>query len=192
METRLFGHIEIDESQVITFMSGLPGFEDLNRFVLIVLEKTRPFFWLQALDRDIALPLISPFDIEQNYAPVIDDSCLADLELAREEDLLVFAVAVIPAEVQQMTANLAAPILVNIANNRGCQVLTEDDRYKIRQPIYAAVCSRMQDHGDLSGQQENAGPAGQQEEADLSGQRDQTDLSGQWEEAEHAGHHETA
>jgi flagellar assembly factor FliW len=179
----LFGHIEIDESQVITFPGGLPGFEDLNRFVLIVLEKTRPFFWLQALDRDIALPLISPFDIEPDYAPVIDDSCLADLNLAREEDLLVFAVAVIPAEVQQMTANLAAPILINIANNRGCQVLTEDDHYKIRQPIYAAVCSRMQDQGDLSGRSENAGPAGQQEEADLSGQQ---------EEAEHAGHHETA
>lgn len=151
METRLFGTIETDDSQVIIFPDGLPGFEDLTRFVLIVLEQTRPFIWLQALERDIALPLVSPFDIEPEYAPAIDDACLTGLQLAREEDLLVFVVAVVPPEVQQMTANLAAPVLINIANNRGCQALTEDDHYSVRQPIYAAICQRLQEGTEHAG-----------------------------------------
>ena len=113
METRIFGKIEVDPERIITFERGIPGFETLTRFVLVVTEQTRPFVWLQAVDQDIALPLVSPFDIREDYAPEINDRDLQGLVINREEDLMVYAVAVIPPEVQLMTANLAAPILIN-------------------------------------------------------------------------------
>jgi flagellar assembly factor FliW len=148
LTTRIFGKISIDEDQVLIFRQGLPGFEALRRFALVDLEQTRPFIWLQSLERDVALPLISPFAICADYAPEIDDSVIADLDIRREEDLLVYAVVVIPPDVRQMTANLAAPILINMASNQGRQAIVEDDRYPIRQPVFAAVCAGQQEDPD--------------------------------------------
>jgi len=145
MDTARFGIIDIQEEQKIHFLQGLPGFEELNRFVLIGLDQTRPFLLLQALDADIALPVVSPFDILHDYAPVIEESQIRALELAREEDLLVLAVSVIPPEVQFMTANLAAPVLINLANNRGIQAVLDDDRYQTRHLIYAEICKMLQE-----------------------------------------------
>lgn len=144
IKTSTFGNLEIDEEKIITFREGIPGFENLKRFIVVILDQTKPFFWLQAIDDDISLPLISPFDILQDYSPIIDDQVFADLGLVREEDLLVLNVAVIPREVTRMTANLAAPILINIAANVGRQVLTEGGEYQIRQPIFESVCRLMQ------------------------------------------------
>jgi flagellar assembly factor FliW len=35
LETRYFGELEIDESKIISFDEGLPGFEEVRRFVMI-------------------------------------------------------------------------------------------------------------------------------------------------------------
>ncbi len=149
--TKTFGELDISEEKIIMFQDGLPGFEHLKRFILLILDQTRPFLWLQAVDEDVSLPLISPFDILADYSPEIDDQVFKDLELDREEDLLVLAVSVIPREVAKMTANLAAPVLINITKNFGRQVLTEGSDYEIRQPIFESVCQIMQgekDHAD--------------------------------------------
>ncbi len=144
IKTSTFGTLEIDEDKIITFADGIPGFEELTRFIVVILDQTKPFFWLQAIDEDISLPLISPFDILKDYSPVVDDAVFADLGLENEEDLLVLAVSVIPPEVTRMTANLAAPILINIAANVGRQVLIEGGEYQIRQPIFDLVSKYMQ------------------------------------------------
>lgn len=156
MDTARFGIIEIHEEQMIHFLKGLPGFEELNRFVLIGLDQTRPFLWLQSLDADIALPVVSPFDIMHGYDPVIEESQIQALDLEREEDLLVLAVTVIPPEVQLMTANLAAPLLINLANNLGVQALLEDDRYLTRHPIYAAIREKLQEDANHVGHHETS------------------------------------
>lgn len=163
MDTARFGIIDIYEQQMIHFQKGLPGFEELNRFVLIGLDQTRPFLWLQSLDADIALPVVSPFDIMDGYAPVIEDSQIQALDLERDEDLLVLVVSVIPPEVQLMTANLAAPVLINLANNQGVQALLEDDRYPTRHPIYGAICEKLQEDTNHVGHHETSrriNPAG--------------------------------
>lgn len=144
IKTTTFGDLEIDEEKIITFREGIPGFENLKRFIIVILDQTRPFHWLQAIDDDISLPLINPFDVVADYAPVVDDQIFAELGLEREEDLLVLAVSVIPREVTRMTANLAAPILINIKTNVGRQVLTDGGEYQIRQPIFETVCRLMQ------------------------------------------------
>lgn len=146
--TRIFGKITINPDQVLQFPEGLPGFETLRRFTLVDLEQTRPFVWLQSLEQDVALPLISPFMIQPDYSPDINDDAIAEMDLEREADLMVYAVVVIPPDVSRMTANLAAPVLINMKNNRGCQVIVEDDRYPIRQPIFAAVYAGPKEDSD--------------------------------------------
>lgn len=144
IKTSTFGNLTINEDKIIIFKDGIPGFEDLKRFFIVILDQTKPFHWLQAVDEDIALPVISPFEINKGYSPVVDDAIFEELKLEREEDLLVLAVSVIPPDVTRMTANLAAPILINIAANLGKQVLIEGSDYQIRQPIFETVCGLMQ------------------------------------------------
>jgi flagellar assembly factor FliW len=49
--------------------------------------------------------------------------------------VLVYAIVVIPEDVRKMTANLAAPVLINTMNNRGKQVTLEKGNYMIRHYI---------------------------------------------------------
>ncbi len=143
LNTKRFGEIEVSEDKIIHFKEGILGLEHLKRMVVIILEQTKPFYWLQAIDEDISLPVISPFEIDSEYSPVIDDSVFEKIHLKNESDLLVLSVAVIPDDIKRMTANLAAPILINIADNFGCQVLIEKGDYDIRYPIFKAVYEKM-------------------------------------------------
>lgn len=145
LHTSTFGELDVQEEKIIIFKDGIPGFEELKRYVIIILEQTRPFMWLQAVDEDMSLPVLSPFDLDNSYSPIVDDSVLSELKIEREEDLLVLVVSVIPQEVTKMTANMAAPILINTTCGYGRQVLSEGSDYQIRQPIFDIVSEKM--HG---------------------------------------------
>jgi flagellar assembly factor FliW len=147
LNTKLFGEITVEQDKIIKFESGLPGFENLREFLLVIIEQTKPIFWLQAIEEDIALPVISPFDVDPAYSPTIDDEVFNDISLDKEEDLLVLAVARIPEELSLMTANLAAPILINSVAGKGCQVLAEGDDYQIRQPVFEVLLKKSEEDG---------------------------------------------
>jgi len=156
IKTRRFGEIDISEDKIITFKEGLPGLEYLKKFIIIILEQTKPFYWLQAVEDDVSLPVISPFDIDKDYSPIIDDVVFEDLELEDEKDLLVLSVAVIPSDINKMTANMAAPILINIAKNIGKQIIIEEGDYQIRQPIFEAVFKKIEGGKSYAGSDEKA------------------------------------
>lgn len=145
LNTRRFGEIEISEERIIAFNEGIPGFEHLKRFIVILLDQTKPFYWLQAIDEDISLPVISPFDVNPEYSPMIDDSVFNELELEREEDILVLNVAVIPDDMTKMTVNLAAPVLINVAKNLGKQIIIEGGEYQMRYNIFEIVMKLLKE-----------------------------------------------
>jgi flagellar assembly factor FliW len=143
-QTRRFGQIEVPEEKVIRFQNGIPGLECMSRSILIKVEETVPFYWLQSVvDGEIALPVINPLIIDATYSPSVEDSVFEELELERDEDLLVVNVAVIPKEVSKMTANMAAPLLINIDKNVGRQIILDNAAWQMRQPIYEAVCRNL-------------------------------------------------
>ncbi len=152
IDTGRFGPIEIDEKKIITFREGVPGFEPLHYFAVINMEESRPIYWLQATDDPlVALPVVDPFLVVENYSIDISDEDIADLKIEREEDLLLLVVTVIPDEVEKMTANLAAPILINIREGFGKQIVIDSKEYPIRYPIFEAM------YKVLKGAEENAG-----------------------------------
>ena len=145
LQTSTFGELDVQDEKIIIFKDGIPGFEELKKYVIIILEQTKPFMWIQAVDEDISLPVLSPFDIDNSYSPVIDDATLEVLDIQNEKELLVLVVTVIPQEITKMTANMAAPILINTRTGYGRQVLAEGNDYQIRQPIFDIVSLKM--HG---------------------------------------------
>jgi flagellar assembly factor FliW len=155
--TRRFGQIEVPENKIVRFADGIPGLECMKRSILIKVEETLPFYWLQSVeDGDVALPVINPLSFEKSYSPSVEDSVFDELALDREEDLLVVTVAVIPQDITKMTANMAAPLLINIEKNIGKQVILDNATWPMRYPIYDAVCLMLKEGLDCASSDQKA------------------------------------
>ena len=142
MTTGRFGEIEIEDGKILHFVEGLPGLEWLRRFTLISSEETKPFLWFQSVEgEDVALPVINPLLLFPDYTPWIPEQVFTEMEIKADEDVLLLVVVVIPQDVKRMTANLLSPIVVNIKNNEGRQVILENSKYELRQPIFDLVAA---------------------------------------------------
>ena len=139
LETR-FGTSEIDESKIISFPSGLPGFEELHQFIIIESGNTKPIYWLQSAENEhIALPVIISFAILSDYNINIRENELEDLNVESKNDLLILNVVVIPEDIKKMTVNLAAPIVINARCGIGKQIIIDAAELSLRYPIYEEI-----------------------------------------------------
>src|SRR4028118_261311 len=68
IETTRFGTVSAVSDALLTFASGLVGFEDLRRFVAVPHEADSPFVWLQSAERpDLAFLLLPPEFVFPGY-----------------------------------------------------------------------------------------------------------------------------
>lgn len=137
LKTKHFGEINIDETRIVTFEEGIPGFEELKRFaVLYNGDEASPFRWLQCVDDgQIAFVVTNPFAIVADYDIEIPEEVTDNLDIERLEDVMVLSIVVVPDDINEMTINLKAPIVINTKNNRGIQVILDTDRYSVRHYI---------------------------------------------------------
>ena len=138
IDTRHFGLIEINEETILDFPEGIPGFEDVNQFVLLGQEEDdSPFLWLQGVDNtDLAFAVIDPRVIKLDYVVDVEDAEVEILGIRDTEKVLMYAIVVVPEDISQMTANLKAPILINADNNKGKQVVMVHEDYPIKYRIF--------------------------------------------------------
>lgn len=141
INTFRFGEVNIDDNTIISFKDGIYGFEDLKKFAIINCTETNPIYWLQSIeDGDIALPVIDPFIIKDDYVIDVDDKELESIGTEKEEDIIVYNVVVLPKDITKITVNLVAPIIINISNNQAKQVILglEQDN-AIKYPAFAPL-----------------------------------------------------
>lgn len=137
IESKRLGAIEILDDEEIEFVSGLKGFEELKKYILIPMGESSKFFWLQSLeDTEVALSCMNPLEICSDYSPIIDEETLNLIGVADENDILVINTVSIPGDIKHATVNLAAPIIINTANNKAVQVVLQDDKYPVRHNIF--------------------------------------------------------
>lgn len=137
--TNLFGEVLVDDSKVINFVQGIIGFPDLKKFMLIHDSEgtDKKISWLQSIDEpSFALPVIDPLAVDGDYNPQIEDELLKPLEIRNFEDILVVTTVTVPADIEKMTSNLKAPIIINAENLRAAQIIVEDEKYVVKYPIY--------------------------------------------------------
>lgn len=138
--TRDFGRLEIDQSDIIKFSSGLPGFSDLKEFILLPLAKESPFIIMQSIkNSDVAFVTIEPGDLIQNYEFEINDKTEKNLKIDNLDNLLVLNIITLKDKIKNSTANLSAPIVINLEEKLGKQVILDDQRYQVRYQIFAAA-----------------------------------------------------
>ena len=138
VETTRFGVLEMDESSIVRMPSGPLGFEEQTTFCLIQHRPDTNFRWLQSVDEPaLAFVVVDPAEFFEGYAIEISDADAEELELEREDEALVLVVLTIGAGCEQITANLAAPIVINSKTLIGSQVVLQDDRYGVRHVLAA-------------------------------------------------------
>lgn len=141
LESARFGEIEIDDKKIITFPHGIPGLESATRYALIRHDKTNPISWLQAVDDPyVSLPVVEPFLVLPDYEFNISDADAGELSVNKRDDLHIVNVVVIPEKLENMTVNLAAPILINIRMNLGKQIIFDRKNYQVQYPAFEAIC----------------------------------------------------
>lgn len=120
----------------IIFEKGIPGFEDYKYFNVNPIKDNERFYSIVSKEDDnIGFISISPFDIKTDYEIDLDDEFIQDLEIKNEKDVLVLALITLGKTLKDSTANLKAPIIINIKNNRGRQLILQDDKYKIKEKL---------------------------------------------------------
>lgn len=135
--TKYFGKKEINESKIITFSEGLPGFEERTKFVLLEHSSAEPIYWLQSIeDEKLAFATIIPQDFYSDYTIDLNSYDVAVLDLKSPEEALVLAILVVPADPTQMTVNLQAPLVINKNKHLGKQVILGNQAYKIKHYLF--------------------------------------------------------
>jgi flagellar assembly factor FliW len=136
VKTTRFGEIDIDEKDVITLPAGIIGFPELKQYVLLDHDNDSPFKWLQALeDGAIAFVLINPLLFKPDYLVEVNEGEVQDLEIENEEDAVVSVIITMPSDPQKMTANLKAPVIFNLKNHKGRQIILNTSEYTTRHNI---------------------------------------------------------
>ncbi len=138
LTTKHFGEIEIDDSKILNFEDGVPGFEDAKKFILLKDEKDEDnlFYWIQSIDDgDLAFALIDMLKVMPDYDPMVPIEELSALGDFENKDLVNYNILVIPEDVKEMTANLLAPIVINNATKKGKQIISTND-YEVKYKIF--------------------------------------------------------
>ena len=134
-----FGDIEFAKEDVIHFDDGMIGFQKLSDYVVVHSKPGSPYRWLQSVQEPkLAFLMSVPESFVEEYAPEISDSEAKSLDLEPETPHLVLVTTTIPVgEPQLATANLAAPVIINLETRKAKQVILEDEAYTIRYPIFS-------------------------------------------------------
>lgn len=146
IETRLFGKITIEDEKLITFPEGIVGFPFLNQFALIhdADNENAPIMWLQSMDEPaFAMPVIEPHLVASDYNPTVNDEYLAPVGELAQDQIYTLVTITVPPEIEKMSVNLKAPIVINMENNKAVQIIVEDD-FQVKHPIYETLKKRKE------------------------------------------------
>ena len=150
-KTRLFGTIDISDDKIIVLENGMIGFPDMRHFALIFdadKESSSKIKWLQSMDEpEMAFPVMDPTFIKKDYSPAINEEILKPLGKLTEENTFVLTTVTVPRELERMSINLKAPIIINSETNKGAQIIVEDDM-PVKYMIYDLLKSRKEKAGE--------------------------------------------
>lgn len=132
LQTKFEETVKINESDILHFKQGLPGFEDEKKFVLIPINGT-PFSIMQSVQTtDLAFVTTDPFMFFKDYDFELHHSIQDQLEIKEPEDVAVQVILTISDPFENSTANLQAPVIINRKKYVGKQVVLNHLNYQTR------------------------------------------------------------
>jgi flagellar assembly factor FliW len=134
-QTTRFGEFTVAEETLIVFPGGVVGFPGEERFV--ILEHKQPFCWLHSVDNpSLAFVVVEGGEFGQHYdfnLPVGDPR----IDLKMEDEAAVLVIVTFRNAPGTTTVNLKAPLVINLRNRKGIQVILDDPKFSTRTPLWS-------------------------------------------------------
>jgi len=137
--TTRFGELEFPDEVVMTFPEGVLGFPQDVQFILLEHDaEGSPFKWLQSLDNpDLAFIILDPLSVDPRYNFEIDRDTERVIGTAQAAQCAVMSIVNVPHDRPiQMTANMKAPLVVNVETRLGRQVILGTQAFSINAPVF--------------------------------------------------------
>lgn len=136
IETKYLGEIEISDDKIVHFESGIPGFEDEKKFILLDIADNIIFQILQSVEtKELAFFVVNPYILFEDYSIKLNENIIESLDIKEENDVAVLTVMTIKEPFSNSTVNLKAPLIINLKNKRAKQYILNDDTYSMRVTI---------------------------------------------------------
>ena len=134
IETSRFGQLEVDEERLITFEEGILGFPEQHEYALIQTGEGSGFYWLQAVSTpELAFVVCDPRLFVADYQVPVK---LEELQTIGLTDPGTAQVFIIVNKVNDLlTGNFQGPLVINVENRHGRQLVLSDKRYSTRHPL---------------------------------------------------------
>jgi flagellar assembly factor FliW len=139
LSTLKFGVVTFKNTDVITFVRPIIGFNDLARYFVISRQESEPFKWLQCVDDpSICFVILDPKLV---YADYVVDIGLHDVRQLggsdKVSDYLIYGIVSVPkGHPEQMSINLQGPIIINVKNLKAIQMVLNNPGYEIRYSLF--------------------------------------------------------
>lgn len=134
--SKVHGEVQYEKDNVITFNKGIPGFEELKKFILLDLEEYEPFKLMQSLEDDeISLIVTSPYEFFKDYEFKLGEETINNLNIDSPEQVMVLTTITLNSDVKKITTNLQGPIIINTSNKFGEQIVLDNSKYKVKSPL---------------------------------------------------------
>lgn len=131
-----FGNIEVKDECIFSLPHGLPGFGNETKFALLAPDENSPFCFFQSINNeDLTFVLINPFDFFPDYEFKLTDEILEELKISNDNPPLVFNIVTIPKKIEEMTANLVAPLILNKKDGIAMQIVLEKTQYTTKHRV---------------------------------------------------------
>jgi flagellar assembly factor FliW len=129
-----FGQFEITPSDVVSFPSGLPGFEAARAFVVVSTPDMGVFSLLQSTDGAVSFLVIDPRRVLADFRCVLGQTDQSRLQVSPETVLLWLSIVTFEPSGHAFV-NLRAPIVINPERMLGYQVMPHNSLYPLRHPL---------------------------------------------------------
>lgn len=139
IQTSQFGEIELTDDRVLTFTKGIPGFEEMKKYVLLPADESSdsPFFFLQSIESaELSFFLVNPFSFFPEYDIKLEEQLVERLELEEPTDAIVLSTVSITGDMKDATTNLKAPLVINNRKKLGMQIVLDNKTYQIKQRLF--------------------------------------------------------
>lgn len=136
LNSKYHGVVNYSEEDIIFFKNGLPGFEYLKKFIVFPLKDNDSFSIIHSIEEDLGIILISPFIVKENYEFKLEENILEELKIKEPNEVMVYTTVTLNSNIEKITTNLKAPIVINRFSKLGKQIIIDNESYKIKEPIF--------------------------------------------------------
>ena len=105
VKTKFFGEVDLPEEKIITFERGLIGLADYKKFTILYdcEKEDSNISWLQSVEEPtLALPVVKPWIVKEDYNPVVEDELLSHIGELTEENLVILVTMTVPEQIERL------------------------------------------------------------------------------------------